>query len=332
MEFNMIIDHIILNFYSYNQNIDNECVNLNKLVDVEFQATNKSVSRLLDPTESMPQSSQSSGGSVQPIKSLNPYMNRWTIKARVASKSDIRTWSNAKGEGSLFSMDLVSSLKTSKVVDWAQDCVMSVHKEALRIDDYFWTTPLRYCGPGESIFCLLLMRCPLFQMDESGEIRCTGFKEQCEKFYKMLEVGKVYLISNCTLKPANKQYSKLDNDYEMTMKESTEVFLCTDDDAAEVPSIVFNFVKISDLNAELKDKLVDLIAVCKSASDVQTITSQKLNKVQYCDQRFLNLLLFWVYLPALNEAICTNRLLLPVLVCSLAIIIDQYYFCFLRKR
>ena len=169
-------------------------------------------------------------------------------------------------------------------------------------------------------------------MDESGEIRCTGFKEQCEKFYKMLEVGKVYLISNCTLKPANKQYSKLDNDYEMTMKESTEVFLCTDDDAAEVPSIVFNFVKISDLNAELKDKLVDLIAVCKSASDVQTITSQKLNKVQYCDQRFLNLLLFWVYLPALNEAICTNRLLLPVLVCSLAIIIDQYYFCFLRKR
>ncbi len=118
-------------------------------------------------------------------------------------------------------------------------------------------------------------------MDESGEIRCTGFKEQCEKFYKMLEVGKVYLISNCTLKPANKQYSKLDNDYEMTMKESTEVVLCTDDDAAEVPSIVFNFVKISDLSADLKESVVDLIGICKTASDVQTITSQKLNKVKF---------------------------------------------------
>lgn len=34
---------------------------------------------------------------------------RWTIKARVTSKSDIRRWSNAKGEGHLFSMDLMDS-------------------------------------------------------------------------------------------------------------------------------------------------------------------------------------------------------------------------------
>lgn len=29
------------------------------------------------------------------------------IKARVANKSNIRSWSNSKGEGKLFSMDLV---------------------------------------------------------------------------------------------------------------------------------------------------------------------------------------------------------------------------------
>ena len=49
----------------------------------------------------------------------------------------------------------------------------------------------------------------IFQIDESGEIRATGFKEQCDKFYNMLEVGKVYLISSCVLKPANKQVSNI---------------------------------------------------------------------------------------------------------------------------
>ena len=34
---------------------------------------------------------------------------RWTIKARVTSKSQIRKWSNAKGEGHLFSIDLMDS-------------------------------------------------------------------------------------------------------------------------------------------------------------------------------------------------------------------------------
>lgn len=31
---------------------------------------------------------------------------RWVIKARVTNKSAIRTWSNSRGEGKLFSMDL----------------------------------------------------------------------------------------------------------------------------------------------------------------------------------------------------------------------------------
>ncbi|OCH92109.1 replication factor-a protein [Obba rivulosa] len=42
-----------------------------------------------------------------PIESLSPYMNNWTIRALVTQKSDIRTWSNAKGEGKLFSVVFV---------------------------------------------------------------------------------------------------------------------------------------------------------------------------------------------------------------------------------
>jgi len=44
-----------------------------------------------------------------PIASLHPYHSRWTIKARVTAKSDKRSWANAKGEGSLFSVDLLDA-------------------------------------------------------------------------------------------------------------------------------------------------------------------------------------------------------------------------------
>ncbi|GAA5841988.1 hypothetical protein JCM11251_001438 [Rhodosporidiobolus azoricus] len=49
------------------------------------------------------------GAPIYPIESLSPYQNKWTIKARVTSKSDIRHWQNQKGEGKLFSVNLVDA-------------------------------------------------------------------------------------------------------------------------------------------------------------------------------------------------------------------------------
>lgn len=44
-----------------------------------------------------------------PIASLNAYQNRWTIKARITQRSEMRKWNNAKGEGKFFSVDLLDS-------------------------------------------------------------------------------------------------------------------------------------------------------------------------------------------------------------------------------
>lgn len=52
-------------------------------------------------------------GNVVPISALNPYSNRWTIKARITSKTDIRSWSNPKGDGTLFSIDLLDNEGTA---------------------------------------------------------------------------------------------------------------------------------------------------------------------------------------------------------------------------
>lgn len=42
-----------------------------------------------------------------PIEALSPYAHRWTIKARVTHKGEIKTWHNAAGEGRLFSFNLL---------------------------------------------------------------------------------------------------------------------------------------------------------------------------------------------------------------------------------
>ncbi|XP_046830054.1 replication protein A 70 kDa DNA-binding subunit [Vespa velutina] len=151
-----------------------------------------------------------------PIVGLSPYQNKWVIKARITNKSNIITWSNSRGEGKLFSMDLV---------------------------------------------------------DESGEIRCTAFRDQCDKFYDMIEVGKIYYISRCNLKPANKNYSTLKNDYEMSMTQDTEIILCHDD-VDDIPMIQFDFVPINTIENKEKNDIIDVLGIAKSCEEIQTLRAR----------------------------------------------------------
>jgi replication factor A1 len=58
-----------------------------------------------------------------PINSLNSYQNRWTVKARVTQKSDIRRYSNARGEGKFFSFDFLDADGGEiRVVGWNDMC------------------------------------------------------------------------------------------------------------------------------------------------------------------------------------------------------------------
>ncbi|CAH2354558.1 replication factor A protein 1 [[Candida] railenensis] len=73
----------------------------------------KSTSPPFDNTPT-PATAKGHGNAVSPplrhvnaIEQLSPYQNQWTIKARVSYKGDIRKWSNARGEGKLFNVNLL---------------------------------------------------------------------------------------------------------------------------------------------------------------------------------------------------------------------------------
>ncbi|KAH9180401.1 replication factor-a protein [Lactarius sanguifluus] len=55
---------------------------------------------------------------IYPITGLTPYQNNWRIKVRVVQKSDIRTYSNQRGDGRLFNVTLMDDSAEIKATAW----------------------------------------------------------------------------------------------------------------------------------------------------------------------------------------------------------------------
>ncbi|CAM9432177.1 unnamed protein product, partial [Hapterophycus canaliculatus] len=121
----------------------------------------------------------------------------------------MRTWSNARGEGNLFGIDL---------------------------------------------------------LDEDGsEIKGTFFKAEADKWIEVLQEGQVYTFSGGKVKVANKKYSSLNSEYEITFDHSTQIVPVGDD--SRISSMTFSFVKMSEMENTEPNKVLDVIGVVKSFED-----------------------------------------------------------------
>lgn len=70
----------------------------------------------------------------------------------------------------------------------------------------------------------------------------------------ILQVDKVYFITKAQLKTANKQYSNLPNDYEMTLGNESVIQECVDA-SDDIPAVKYDFVPISRI-AEMETNAV----------------------------------------------------------------------------
>eukprot|EP00898_Chlorokybus_atmophyticus_P003888 jgi/Chlat1/44/ChrspC237719S08584 len=183
---------------------------------------------------------------VHPIQSLNPYQGGWTIRARVTSKGDKRTFRSARGEGSVFTLELT--------------------------DEQVHTAPPITLYGGASI---LTAGSTL----QGTQIQATAWRDTADKLFDILQLHKVYFITNGQLKPADRRYSSLNNHYEMTFTHETRVEECLDADAQKLPDAVFKFVPIEELGLHLPKEgcdirrvpLIDVVGVVQKAGPLSSI-------------------------------------------------------------
>ncbi|RVX18422.1 Replication protein A 70 kDa DNA-binding subunit B [Vitis vinifera] len=116
--------------------------------------------------------------------------------------------------------------------------------------------------------------------DEDGtQIQATMFNEAARKFYEKFQLGKVYYISKGALKVANKQFKTVQNDYEMTLNENSEVEEASNEETF-IPEAKFKFVEIEELGPYVNGKeLVDVIGVVQSVSPTMSIRRKSNNDI-----------------------------------------------------
>ncbi|XP_026492335.2 replication protein A 70 kDa DNA-binding subunit-like [Vanessa tameamea] len=114
--------------------------------------------------------------------------------------------------------------------------------------------------------------------DDGGEIAATAFNDDCDKFYNKIEVDRVYYISSCKIKLANKQFNKLNSDYELMFQTDTVIAECFDN-VSTLPTLKYDFLSISDIANKSPGAFLDVIGICKMASDLQERTAKNTGKI-----------------------------------------------------
>ncbi|ETW00602.1 hypothetical protein, variant [Aphanomyces invadans] len=166
------------------------------------------------------------GMRISDIASLNPYSGgRWTIKARVTSRSPVKNWTNARGQGKLCSVDLLDA--------------------------------------------------------KGGEIRATLFNDAVDAFYDRLIPNGIFYFSGGKIKMANRKFSAINNDYEVTFDTSSDIIAAPDDHA--IQAVSYNFKPIASIEALPAESTIDLIGIVKHVGPCTELTSKAGKQLQKRD-------------------------------------------------
>ena len=87
----------------------------------------------------------------------------------------------------------------------------------------------------------------LFSFDlidtQDGQINCTWFNDGVDKFYDIIQKGKIYRISRGSVRPANKKFTSIKNDYSISFDDKATIKIVEDTGKLKFKDIVFFIFK-----------------------------------------------------------------------------------------
>lgn len=113
--------------------------------------------------------------------------------------------------------------------------------------------------------------------DDTSEIRVTAFKEQAKLLFDTVQMGQVYIVSKPQVKQANKRFSTLPHEFELTVGDDTLV-TAGDDNDLSCPQMQYRFVPLREIQNAEPDSFVDIVAVVHRVGDVVTIIQKATQK------------------------------------------------------
>jgi replication factor A1 len=120
----------------------------------------------------------------------------------------------------------------------------------------------------------------------NSEIRGTFFKADAHRWYPLLELAKVYIVTGGQIKAANRKFSNVQNDYEILFDSTTHFDETIDDNGFGERSYKF-LRSLRDLQTQKENALVDVIAIVKDvekATDIITTKRQtQRRRIFLCD-------------------------------------------------
>ena len=110
-------------------------------------------------------------------------------------------------------------------------------------------------------------------IDETASIRATMFNGAVDRFNEILVPNQIFTVSGGQVKNANKRFSNVNNEYEVTLDESTIIEQSRDGGAA-IPQQRYNFVPISVLEKREANTMCDILCIVQQTQDVGKVITK----------------------------------------------------------
>ncbi|CAD6185800.1 unnamed protein product [Caenorhabditis auriculariae] len=105
----------------------------------------------------------------------------------------------------------------------------------------------------------------------SDTIRLTAFNELAEQMQSVIMENSSYYIAGGTVRAANKRFNASGHDYEITLRNDSEVKLCTEE--IKRPTTTFKIVTLDKIAGHLNE-IFDVLAVVERVDPVSEFTSK----------------------------------------------------------